>query len=392
MMFDSAYLEIEILGKERERFFNLCAFHHITLYHIRYKEEALLVKIKASDLFLMKRIVKKTEIKLKIIEKKGLYFTLKAMKYQKIFFLCLLSGFFLLWICSFFLWNIEIKGNKYLSNVLITDFLQRQGVQYGMPLKNILVEQLEKNIRKEFYDITWISVSINGTTLMLEIKENDTIRNQKPENFQNHLYAQEDGIVKEILVRQGTAMVKVGDAVKKGDLLISGEIEIPVEDGGIKKKLLSQAKGDIKVRYTVPIKEVLLLEYDTRIYTGEEKREYEFRYKENILGKNRKKFPYPKYDYYEEEITPGIIKKFLPEFKIYHILYREYYLQREKYTKQKGEKILNENFNKILKSLEEKGVQIIEKNVKISTNSVSMQLTGTLTAEQVIKEKDIRNE
>ena len=44
-----------------------------------------------------------------------------------------------------------------------------------------------------------------------------------------------------------------------------------------------------------------------------------------------------------------------------------------------AEKLLNEKLDKIILSLEEKGVQIIEKNVKISTNSAYMYLTGDLT-------------
>ena len=391
-MYKNAYLEIVILGKDKERFLNLCAFHNILLWDIKMKEESYIIRMNAADLFLVRRIVKKTDIKLKIVKRKGIYFKLKTMKYQKIFFFCLLCGFFLLWLSSHFLWKIEIRGNLYLSNLLVESFLKEEGISYGMPLRRIATEELEKKIRKKFFEITWTSISIDGTSLVIQIKENDALKIQEENQQPSNITAGKTGVVKDIFVRQGTALVKPGDMVQKGDILIRGEVEIPAEDGSVKEIVSTSAKGDITMEYEIPIKEKLLLEYDTKVYTGMEKRDYEFQLKEKIIGRKRKSSPFFLFDTIKEEITPSIVKKFIPSFSVYKMTYRDYFLQKEKYSLEEGEKILNKKFNKIIKSLEEKGVQIIEKNVKIRTNSVSLQLEGTLKVEEVFKEKNNRNE
>ena len=59
----------------------------------------------------------------------------------------------------------------------------------------------------------------------------------------------------------------------------------------------------------------------------------------------------------------------------------------QKYTDQQAESILNERLEQFLKSLQEKGVQIIEKDVKISNNSVSYIQSGYITVIEPIRTK-----
>ena len=55
---------------------------------------------------------------------------------------------------------------------------------------------------------------------------------------------------------------------------------------------------------------------------------------------------------------------------------------RQKYTPEDARKIAEQKLNKIITSLEEKGVQIIEKNVKIKVNSAYLSLIGELTLKE----------
>ena len=57
---------------------------------------------------------------------------------------------------------------------------------------------------------------------------------------------------------------------------------------------------------------------------------------------------------------------------------KEYYIKYLTYSKDEMKNLLTENFQKFILGLEEKGVQIVEKNVKIVQNSNSMELIGDL--------------
>ena len=65
------------------------------------------------------------------------------------------------------------------------------------------------------------------------------------------------------------------------------------------------------------------------------------------------------------------------------IIFREYYIKEQKYTKEEAKALLNEKYTKFITTLEEKGVQIIAKDVKIETNDLEWVLTGVF----VIHEK-----
>ncbi len=50
-------------------------------------------------------------------------------------------------------------------------FLEEQEIKKGIPLKKVDTELLEKEIRKTFPEITWISVYLDGNSLTLDITE-----------------------------------------------------------------------------------------------------------------------------------------------------------------------------------------------------------------------------
>ena len=88
-----------------------------------------------------------------------------------------------------------------------------------------------KAMRKEYNDIVWVSASIDGSRLNVQVKENeDTFREEdvsvSPEENPTDLIASADGVITEIVTRSGVPQVHVGDTVKKGDLLVLGRVEV----------------------------------------------------------------------------------------------------------------------------------------------------------------------
>ena len=373
-------VELCVRGENTERFLNMCSYHKIKIFDIRKTNIECYLKICATDFFAIKDIVRKSGVNVKILQKKGIYFYIKKQAKRTVFAITSCLCLFLLWISSHFLWGIKIEGNYSVTDDLITDYLQQSGIYYGMPLSEIPIEELKTNLRNAYDEITWISIYLEGTNLYIALKENDTI---KPENTAITSYsdviADETGIVESVFVRQGTGMVTVGDEVTKGDILISGKVEIPVEDGTVKETRLCKADGDVYIVYDYPVEERISLEYLSREYTGKFIEKKEFYFFNKHIPIPFFKIPYIKYDTIGETIEIPILELLSIPLEIKSIKYREYQILKKKYTNSEAEKLLKENLDKIILSLEEKGIQIIEKNVKINTNSVYLSMTGNLT-------------
>ena len=381
-------VKICIKGEHTERFLNMCSFHNIQLFNIQMTEDNICyAEIYAQDFFQLKNIIKKSNVKVKIYQKKGIFFWFQKQAKRKMFlitpFLCLL----LLWAGSHLLWGVRIEGNSAITNDLIGEFLQEQGIHYGMPLTKIPIYELKTNLRNKYDEITWVSIYLKGTYLQISLKERDTLNYSQPSSADSkHLTAPADGVIESVLVRQGTAGVKAGDNVKKGDILIEGIIQIPAQDGTIKEIQPCQAAGDVYLVYPYPIQEIISLEHVEKKYTGKEYKKYLIAFNEHLWEVPFFKVPFLKYDCITTPLEFTIFDFFSIPLKIHQATYQDYVLIRQKYTVAQAQKLIEEKFNKIILSLEEKGVQIIEKNVKIETDSVYLSLTGSLTLKENVHE------
>ena len=85
-------VEICIYGEQAERFFNLCSYHNLKLYKIRFQDDSYYFKISAADYFSLKSYARKTKVKCKIIKKSGIYYLIREFMKRKVFiflpFLC----------------------------------------------------------------------------------------------------------------------------------------------------------------------------------------------------------------------------------------------------------------------------------------------------------------
>lgn len=380
-------IELCIQGDNIERFLNMCSYHNIKVYDVTKAEDKCYLKIYAEDFFSLKDIVKKSKVKVKIVKKEGLFFHIKKQAKRKIFFIASCLCLLILWIGSHFLWGIRITGNYSITDDLIQDFLQTQGIYYGMPLSKIPIFELRTNLRNAYDEITWVSIYLEGTNLHISLKENDTLDVPKEAiSASADLIADHSGIVDSIIVRQGTPLVANGAEVSKGDILISGKIEIPAEDGTIKENRYCKADGDVYLIYDYPILENISLEYLTKEYTGNYIEKFDLYVQNEPIKIPHFKIPYMKYDCVIETIEHPVIDLLSLPLKIKKNRYQEYHIIKKKYTNSQAEKLLKENLDKIILSLEEKGVQIIEKNVKIRTNGAYLSMTGNLTVRSLCSE------
>ena len=68
------------------------------------------------------------------------------------------------------IWNIEIDGNRFLSDITITDYVYSRQLNPGCH-KASDYSRLEKDLEEDFDDIIWCSIYVEGTTLKIDISE-----------------------------------------------------------------------------------------------------------------------------------------------------------------------------------------------------------------------------
>lgn len=123
-------------------------------------------------------------------------------------------------------WDIRISGNSTIPDERIISELAECGFEVGSLWSTTDKNKVEIRILSTDKDIAWISVNRRGTVAHVEIMEaeNSNIQKEEPVGYCN-VVSDRDAVIEEITVTSGVAVVKVGDVVKRGDVLISGVVE-----------------------------------------------------------------------------------------------------------------------------------------------------------------------
>lgn len=75
---------------------------------------------------------------------------------------------------NFFIFDIRIFGNQKISSYEIINLLNNNGVKVGM-LGNVNVDNIEHLLSQNFNDISLVSVIKKGTTIIINIKEKQSV-------------------------------------------------------------------------------------------------------------------------------------------------------------------------------------------------------------------------
>lgn len=173
-----------------------------------------------------------------------------------------LFGVVLLVLSQKFVWSVRVSGNEKLTAGEIRRSLADEGLEVGSYLPGLNLGQIETGTLLHTADLSWIAVHLNGTVAEVQVVERAEIPEQKtaPAN----LVAARDGQIVELELYRGQAAVGVGEAVRAGDLLVSG-----VYDSQTVGYRFTRAAGRVLARTERTIRVEIPLSREEKIY-GEE--------------------------------------------------------------------------------------------------------------------------
>lgn len=132
------------------------------------------------------------------------------------------AGVFL---ASLFVWDVDIRGAESLSRGQILRALEDSGLHYGCFWPGLSAGELQNGLLLRLPELAWASVNLNGSRAQVLVLE----RTDKPEIYQQtafaDLTAKAAGIVTRTSVRNGKCLVRPGELVTPGQVLIAGTVD-----------------------------------------------------------------------------------------------------------------------------------------------------------------------
>lgn len=380
MKYAKGYVYVRLTGYAPERFLNLCGNRDILIWNLLPCEDGYQFCISVAGFRQLKPILKKTRTKVRILKRVGAPFLTFRYRKRKLFGVGLLFFGMLLYYLSGFIWNIEINGNSYLSNEVILDFLKDEACTFGTKKKNISCEALEEALRSRYDEVIWTSIKIYGTKMTVDIQENLLPEEEykKQDDTVYDIVAAKDGVISEIITRSGTPLVTAGTEVKKGDILVSGCIEIKNDADEVVEYLYRSSDADIVGKVVYSYNDVIKKDYIDTMPTAECCKDYAL-----LVGEITLKNPFFHNPFEEYEVTTDtyqlhVTDNFYLPIWMTRYNYQEVEKQKKSHSEQEIRQIASKNLKNYLQDLEEKGIQIIGKNVIIKRTGKDYVASGTI--------------
>ena len=260
-------------------------------------------------------------------KKRGIPFILHKYKKRKIFAIFFILLIIAVIALSNFVWNIEVIGNDKISAEEIIKDLADDNFKVGASKTNLNTKNIIDKIRLKRSDLAWMGIEIKGTNAIVKIVEADLKPDIIKEEEYCNIVATKDAMIVKINAQNGTAVVKEGDIVTKGTVLIQGWLE-----GQFTGIRYVHANGEVQAKVWYYQKISVPLKQTKKIKTGKEENKYSVKinnFEINLL-KGVPKFQ--NYDTIETSKKLKLFSDFYLPIEIHQKTYQEYEEQEITYS------------------------------------------------------------
>lgn len=177
-----------------------------------------------------------------------------------------------------FVWDVRVTGNVSMTESEVLEELRACGFGVGSYIPSVHASALENRVLLASDRISWISVYLDGTVARVQViervEEPPTTDHSRPAN----LIAAADGQIELVELYRGNCLVHVGQAVRAGDLLVSG-----LYDSTLHGYRYTRAAGRILARTERTLRVEIPLKYVEKVYVSEKYNEIYLNFFDNLL-------------------------------------------------------------------------------------------------------------
>jgi len=299
-MIDS-YVTVELTSADLTGFLRSLNASGVPVFSVERRDSlTIILKVIRSDVMTLQNIAGRKGATMKVITVSGPVYWLKGLLSRPL----LITGMFLLVVLVLWLptrvFFISVEGNQYLSTSRVLEEAEKCGIVFGASRREVRSEKVKNSLLAAIPELQWTGINTFGCMAVISVEE----RNDEPHHEQGHtvssIIAVRDGVIESCISSKGDLLCKPGQAVQKGDILISG-----YTDCGI-KITADRAEGEVFAKTVHEITVVTPLDYCQKGEVLHYNRNYSL-----LIGKKRINF-------YKGSGIPGMTCD---------KLYTEYYVQ-----------------------------------------------------------------
>ena len=263
----TGWVEFSIQGKKKgqaERFLTLSARSGFCFWGMEPEGEGFRCRVRAVEYPELRSGARRCRVRLRVLRRRGLPFWQQKLCRRKGLALGGAVFCLLLWFLSGRFWIITVSGNEELPQSLLLSAAQEEGLFSGVARDSIDEKVLAAALMERFPEIGWVSVNTRNCQAEICLEEGVPKPEDQAGETPANILAAADGQILSIDAFDGVAMVKAGDTVVEGQVLISG---IREDQLGVNHAI--HARGRVEARTRRSFTAEIPLEYTETVETGE---------------------------------------------------------------------------------------------------------------------------
>ena len=223
--FPKGYVIIQIEGVYPERLVSLLERDGASLWDLhRLNERVLVCALSARDFHRIHRINRRCRCRVHILRKGGGRFLLKHVWQRRVPILGMACTLALTFWFSLRVWFVDVQGCKRMDEAVLRQALSEQGIRPGRDLRRLPLSDLADFVAAQYEELAFVELHVDGIILRIRVREALAEGERLDLSQPCDVVSTREGIVTRITVYGGRAQVRAGDKVKKGQLLIAGNV------------------------------------------------------------------------------------------------------------------------------------------------------------------------
>ncbi len=268
LTFIFGYHIFECDASNTEKLLNIFMRYRIIYWGLQKNEEKCVFRVLSKDAENLISLCGAERIELRLLLVRGLFHILGRYKKRAGLFVGAIVFAATVYISGLFVWEINITGKTSVPRREITELLAAHGLEVGSYIPSLDLDAIKNRALIDSDTLSWMAVNINGTSVNIVVREIEGESEETAKKSPANLVAICDGQIEMLEVYEGQPTVNVGDAVRAGELLVSGIVGTDITD-----PRYLHAQGKIWARTTKTVRVEIPLEYEKKVYTGEVKRQ-----------------------------------------------------------------------------------------------------------------------
>ncbi len=378
------YLIINLNGSTKDRFLKLCKINNIFIWKLKKKDDNICLCVSKKDFKKLEGYAKKTNCQIDINDKRGLPFFMYKYKKRKCFIIGIIFFVFLILYSNKFIWKINVSGSEVYTKEQILNYVKSELVTPGTKKSEVDCNQIEFILREKYNKIAWISCYIIGTEFYVEIS--DTIEPDKIEPITEpcNIIAVKDSTIVEMITKSGISVVENGERVEKGQVLITGVVEMYNDYDELVDINFVAANGFVYGETVYNYYDSFEMRHYEKVYTGNEVSYFSLAFGDKMCTPYIPKIDYVHYDIINDVKEIKINNTYTAPFSFYKTTVKEYNPEARLFSEQEAFEKSNKRLDLYIENLEKKGVEILENNVTIEVVDGKIISSGTIVAKELI--------